>query len=207
MLRAVYLSLFILLLAAPRTASVVKAQELRLGDGVRITLFNVDDAISGDYFVMTDWTMQLPYIGQVGVQSREFPAVRDEISERYRSIYRDPELSIQPLFRVSVLGEVQSPGIYFVTGFERLTDLMAMAGGETLDANLDRVYLQRGAEKIDINAREILKRGDTLADFGLLSGDQLYVSRVGLMSYRNAPLLISGAGVLATLAAIFIVRR
>ncbi|MDZ4700280.1 MAG: SLBB domain-containing protein [Rhodothermales bacterium] len=205
--RAVYLSLFILLLAAPRTATELRAQELRLGDGVRLTLFNVDDEISGDYFVMTDWTMQLPYIGQVGVQSREFPAVRDEISDRYNSIYRNPELSIQPLFRVSVLGEVQSPGIYFVTGFERLTDLMAMAGGETLDANLDKVYLQREGEKIDINAREILKRGDTLSDFGLISGDQLYVSRVGLVSYRNASLLISGAGVLATLAAIFLVRR
>jgi protein involved in polysaccharide export with SLBB domain len=205
--RAVYLSLFILLLAAPRTATEVKAQELRLGDGVRITLFNVDDPISGDYFVMTDWTMQLPFIGQLDVQSREFPAVRDEISERYRSIYKDPELAIQPLFRVSVLGEVQSPGIYFVTGFERLTDLMAMAGGETLDADLDKVYLQRGGEKIDINAREILKRGDTLSDFGLLSGDQIYVSRVGLVSYRNASLLISGVGVLTTLAAIFIFRR
>ncbi|MEZ4703103.1 MAG: SLBB domain-containing protein [Rhodothermales bacterium] len=183
------------------------AQEMRLGDGVRVTIFNVDDDVSGDYFVMTDWTMQLPYIGMVSVNERPFDAVRSEIMERYRQIYRDPELSVQPLFRVSVLGEVRDPGIYFVTGYERLTDLMAMAGGETLDADLDQLYLLREGDKININAKEILKRGDTLSDFGLMSGDQLYVSRVGLVSYRNASLLISGVGVIATVAAIFIARR
>lgn len=195
------------LMAAPRTANVVMAQEMRLGDGVRVTIFNVDDDVSGDYFVMTDWTMQLPYIGMVSVNERPFDAVRSEIMDRYRQIYRDPELSVQPLFRVSVLGEVRDPGIYFVTGYERLTDLMAMAGGETLDADLDQLYLLREGDKININAKEILKRGDTLSDFGLMSGDQLYVSRVGLVSYRNASLLISGVGVIATVAAIFIARR
>jgi polysaccharide export outer membrane protein len=187
--------------------SATFAQEMRLGDGVRITIYNVDDAVSGDYYVMTDWTMQLPYIGQVDVRQRVFDAVREEIVGRYRAIYREPELAVQPLYRVSVLGEVREPGIYFVTGYERLTDLMAMAGGETLDADLDKLYLLREGEKIDIDAREILKQGETLTDFGLRSGDQLYVSREGLVSYRNASLLISGAGVLATIAAIFIARR
>ena len=94
-----------------------------------------------------------------------------------------------------------------MTGYERLTDLLAMAGGETLEADLDKLYLVREDERIDINAKRIVKEGQSLQDLGMQSGDQVYVSRAGLVSYRNASLLISGVGVVATIAAIFIARN
>ena len=186
--------------------STSSAQYLQLGDGVRITFFNIEDDVSGDYFVMPDWTLQLPYIGVLNVRQRPFDVLRDSIMQAYRTIYRDPELTVQPLFRINILGEVQKSGIYYVTGFERLTDLLAMAGGETRDADLDRIFLIRNNQRIDINAKRILKEGRTLEDFGLRSGDQVYVSHGGLVSFRNASILISGIGVAATIAAIFITR-
>ena len=183
------------------------AQNLQLGDGVRITFYNIEDNISGDYYVMQDWTLQLPYVGLLNVRDRGFESLRNSIKDSYEIIYREPELTIQPLFRINVLGEINAPGIYYVTGFEKLTDLLARAGGETEEANLDKIYLLRDGEQIDVNAKKILKQGQSLQDFGLKSGDQVYVSRVGLVSFRNASLLISGLGVATTIAAIFITRR
>ena len=196
------LAFFLLLMSQP-----LLAQRLNLGDGVRLTFYNIEDEVSGDYFVMNDWTIQLPYVGQVMVRDRIFDSIHQEILTGYEKIYRDPELTIQPLFKINILGEVRSPGVFFVTGVERLSDLMALAGGETLDADLDEVFLVRENERININARQMLKNGDVMSDLGLRSGDQVYVSRAGLVSYRNASLLISGIGVAATIAAIFIVRR
>ena len=184
-----------------------RSQDLQLGDGVRLTFYNIEDDVSGDYFVMRDGTLQLPYIGLIHTERKPFPSLQESIIKSYQSIYREPELTVQPLFRINVLGEVKSPGIYFVTGYERLTDLLAMAGGETLEADLDKLYLVRDEERIDINAKRIVKEGQSLQDLGLESGDQVYVSRAGLVSYRNASLLISGIGVAATIAAIFIVRN
>lgn len=184
-----------------------EAQRLQLGDGVRITFYNIEDDISGDYYVMQDWTIQLPYVGLVPVRDRGFDSLRASIMDSYSTIYKEPELTVQPLFRVNVLGEVNAPGIYFVTGYEQLTDLLAQAGGETDEADLDKIYLVRNGEQIDIDAKKILKQGQILQDFGLESGDQVYVSRVGLVSFRNASLLISGLGVAATIAAIFLTRR
>ena len=184
-----------------------RAQNLQLGDGVRLTFYNIEDDVSGDYFVMRDGTIQLPYIGLVYTEQKSFPSIQESIIKSYQSIYREPELTVQPLFRINVLGEVKSPGIYFVTGYERLTDLLAMAGGETIEADLDKLYLVRDDERIDINAKRIVKEGQSLQDFGMQSGDQVYVARAGLVSYRNASLLISGIGVVATLAAILIARN
>lgn len=182
------------------------AQTLKLGDGVRLTFYNIEDNVSGDYYVMQDWTLQLPYIGVMEVRNQDFGTLRNSIITSYKTIYRDPELTVQPLFRINVLGEVQAPGTYYVTGFEKLTDLLASAGGETNEADLDEIYLVREGEQIDIDAKKILKQGQNLQDLGLQSGDQVYVSRVGLVSFRNASLLISGIGVAATVAAIFLTR-
>ena len=194
------------LLVCSVSFSEATAQRLQLGDGVRLTFYNIDDDVSGDYFIMQDSTLQLPYIGLIDTGTTTFRTLQNSIVRSYQTIYRQPELTVQPLFRVSVLGEVQTPGIYYVTGFERLTDLLAMAGGETIDADLNKIYLLREQERIDINAKQIVKEGVSLQDIGLQSGDQVYVSREGLLSYRNASLLISGVGVAATIAAIFIVR-
>ncbi len=183
------------------------AQYLQLGDGVRITFYNIEDNISGDYFVMQDWTIQLPYVGLVQVRDKGFETLKNSIIDSYETIYREPELTVQPLFKINVLGEVNTPGVYYVTGFEKLTDLLAKAGGETIEADLDKIYLVRDGEQIDINAKKILKQGQQLLDFGLESGDQVYVSRVGLVSFRNASLIISGLGVATTIVAIFLTRR
>jgi len=188
------------LAAALLLSQTAFSQQLNPGDGVRVTAFNISDKISGDYLVQQDGNIQLPYIGLVAAQKRDFAAIRDEIAEKYTAIYRNPELTVQPLFKINVLGEVRTPGVYYLTGVEKLSDLIAMAGGETRDANLKKILLIRGDQKIDIDAEQFLKQGRKLNDIGLESGDQVYVSRKRWLSFRNATVLIS----LATLALIAI---
>lgn len=167
------------------------SQTLGPGDGVRITLYNISDPLSGDYYVQEDWNIQLPYIGLVDVRQRVINEVRSEIFSKYAQIYRDPELTVRALYRINVLGEVKSPGVYFVTGVEKLSDLLAEAGGETRDANINNIYFVRADQKMDIDGKEILEQGKRLNDIGLRSGDQIYVPRKRWISFRNASALIS----------------
>jgi polysaccharide export outer membrane protein len=160
------------------------------------------DDFSGEYFVQTDWNIQFPYIGSIRVKNRSFGSIRAEIVNKYRGIYRNPEIIIQPLYKINVLGEVGRPGIYYVTGVEKLSDLLALAGGETRDANLNKIYLINGNKKVDINAKEILQKGQKLNDIGLQSGDQIYVSQKSWIS-RNTSIVLSGGALVATLIAVF----
>lgn len=167
------------------------SQTLGPGDGVRITLYNISDPLSGDYYVQEDWNIQLPYIGLVDVKQREIDEVRSEIFTKYAQIYRDPELTVRALYRINVLGEVRNPGVYFVTGVEKLSDLLAEAGGETRDANINNIYFVRADRKMDIDGEEILEQGKRLNDIGLRSGDQIYIPRKRWLSFRNASAIIS----------------
>jgi len=183
----------------------LKSQKLNPGDGVRLIFYNIVDPISGDYFSQHDGYIQLPYIGLIRALDRDFTLIQEEIVAKYDSLYKDPELTVQPLYKISILGEVRTPGIYFVTGVEKLSDIIAMAGGETADANLNKIYFIRKEKKININAKDMFEKGKRVRDLGLRSGDQIYVPRKWWVGVRNASVLVSAAAVVV--AIIGVVRR
>ncbi len=180
------------------TATTAFSQPLNLGDGLRLTFYNISDAESGDFFVQKNGNIQLPYIGLVQAAGRDFEILQTEVLEKYKSIYRAPELTVQPLYKINVLGEIHKPGMYYVTGVEIFSDLIAMAGGETQDANLGKVLIIRNNEKLAIDAKEVLQDGKKLREIGLQSGDQIYVSRKKIIGFNNATVLISLAALVVT---------
>lgn len=182
------------------------SQELNPGDGVRIIFFNITDEISGDYFVQQDGNIQMPYIGLVAVENRKFENIRTEIISKYDSLYRNPELTVQLLYKINITGEVQTPGIYYVTGIEKLMDIIALAGGETSDADLDDIYIIREDEEITVDSEQIIKNSDKISDIGLKSGDRIFVPRQWWVSARNAGIIISGAALVVTIISLFILK-
>lgn len=156
---------------------IINAQELKPGDGVRLIFLDISDPISGDYYIQPDGKLQLPVIGIITTSGKDFSEVKNEIFDKYNTLYKNPELTILSLFRINILGEVNSPGYYYVTKEEKLTGILALAGGVTGDANLDNVFIIREEEEIELDVESIMREGDTASDFGLESGDQIYVPR------------------------------
>jgi polysaccharide export outer membrane protein len=181
------------------------SQHFTPGDGVRVTFYNISDQISGDYFVQTDGNIQLPYVGLIGTNDRDFESVRAEIISKYESLYKNPEITVQPLYKIRILGEISKPGIYYVTGVEKLSDVLALAGGETENANLNKIYFIQNDTKININAKEMFEKGKKISDIGLKSGDQIYVPRKWL-SLRKASVILTAVAVTATVVSL-VVRK
>lgn len=181
----------------------IYAQNLNPGDGVRVKFYNVTDAISGDFFVQQDGNLQLPYIGIILTNGRSYEDIKFNITTKYDSIYKDVELIVWPLFKINVLGEVRNPGIYYVTGVENLSDVIALAGGETSDANIGKVHLLRDSQEKIIDVNDIIKKGDHEKNILLKSGDRIYISRKWWVVGRNVSFLISGAAVLVATISLF----
>ncbi len=156
---------------------VLHPQKLVPGDGIRIMFYNITEQISGDYYVQKDGSLLLPYIGRIMSVEREFDTVKTEIIKKYSMIYRNPVISILPLLKVNILGEVRTPGFYYVTGIEKLSDLIAKAGGTTPDADLGDIYITRNDRKIEIDGKKIIETGSKINDIGLQSGDGIFITR------------------------------
>lgn len=180
------------------------SQLLNPGDGVRITFLNITDNISGDYYIQVDGNIQLPFLGLIPTTNTEFPEIKSAISKGYGSLYKDPELTIQPLFRINILGEVRNPGYYYVTDVERMTGILALAGGVTGAAAKDEIYIIRDEVEINLNVSEIVASGNTAADIGLSSGDRIFIPRSFWADAGQYAIILSGVSVLTTLLVILL---
>jgi len=180
------------------------AQKLIPGDGVRLIFLDITDAISGDYYVQPDGKLQLPFIGIVTTMDKEFLQLKNEIFAKYDSLYRNPELTILSLFKINILGEVFSPGYYYVTEDQRLTSILALAGGVTGSADLEDVSIIRGDTEISLDVETIMREGDTALDFGLRSGDQFYVPRSFWADPARFTWVFSAIATIVTVVAIFL---
>ena len=153
------------------------AQQVNPADGIRISFLNVEDVITGDYYIQPNGLINLPYIGAIDTKNRDLKEIKEEIESRYASLYKDPHLSINALYRINILGEVTNPGFYYVSDYEKFTAILAFAGGTTGEADLQNIKLIRNNQQIDIDVETIIQEGSTATDFGLQSGDQVFVPR------------------------------
>jgi protein involved in polysaccharide export with SLBB domain len=183
---------------------IILPQALNPGDGVRLIFYNIPEDISGDYHIQLNERVQLPFIGLINTRDRDFSEIREEIEHKYDSLYKNPELTIQPLLRINILGEVRQPGFYYTTGVEKLSGLMAMAGGETSDADIKDIYVIRNDKELNLNSEELLAGGNTIGDISLQSGDRIFVPRQWWVGARNAAVIVSGVAVLVTIISLFV---
>lgn len=185
-------------------SSTLFAQKLNPGDGVRIIFLNITDQITGDYYIQQDGTLQLPFIGIIKTTNVDYSIIKQAIFSKYSELYKDPALTIQPLLRINILGEVRNPGYYYVTNIEKMTGILALAGGVTGSAATDDIYIIRDNQEILLNKSDVIEKGNTAADLGLQSGDRIFIPRSFWADAGQYGLILSGIAVIATLVSLLL---
>ena len=184
-----------------------EAQTLHPGDGVKLIFYNISDSISGEYYIQEDGNIALPYLGNIKAANRNIDSLKQEIFSKYSNIYRNPELTILPIVRVNIFGEVNKPGYYYASGSDKLADLIAKAGGTTPDANVGNITITRNGKELDVDGEKIIKNGNKLDDIGLQSGDQIYVNRKWFSGATQAIVIASLSTVTAIVIAIIYTKK
>ncbi|MCH7771803.1 MAG: SLBB domain-containing protein [Bacteroidetes bacterium] len=194
--------IFLTLVITLSTSLESQAQKLSAGDGVRISFLDIKDIITGDYFIEPTGLLQLPFIGIINTTDKDIKEIISEIEFRYDSLYRNPQLTVHTLFRINVLGEVNNPGFYYVSELEKFTAILALAGGTTGSADLESIKLLRNFEEIQLDVETIIKEGSSATDFGLQSGDQIFVPRTWWADAKGLTILISAASLVVVIIAL-----
>jgi protein involved in polysaccharide export with SLBB domain len=182
------------------------AQTLQPGDGIKLIIYHISDSVSGDYYIQEDGSISLPFLGKIKAVDRNIDSLKSEINLKYNNLYKNPELTIMPIIRINVFGEVRNPGFYYVTGIDKLSDILAKAGGTTADADLGDINITRKDRKIEINGEKAIQNGSKLDDIGLQSGDQIYVTRKWFTGTTET-LILSSVGVVASIILAIIYYR
>jgi polysaccharide export outer membrane protein len=134
-----------------------------------------------------DGTLRIPYAGPipVGGLSPDAAARRAEKALKDGKFFLNPHVTItvvQSLSqRVSVLGEVKTPGRYPVDAKTSVVDLIALAGGFT-DLSASVIYVSRtdangNIRKFAVNMRGLNDPKNNMPEQALRGGDSVFVPR------------------------------
>src|SRR5215208_1173860 len=160
----------------PTTAS--DQVTLAAGDSVRVTVWRKPE-MSGDFIVGPDGTITHPLYRAVRVGGVPFATAEVNVRNFLARFEQDPQFVMEPLVRVSVLGEVGKPQVFAVRPETSVADAVAQAGGPSEDGNRERVRVLRK----DASGRQrefsvsLLTSDASSGSFRVHSGDQIVVDK------------------------------
>lgn len=149
------------------------------GDEVRVQLFGKRNE-SYSFVVTREGEINFPQTGPIPVAGLSFGELRDLIQERVAQQMIGVSASVTMgqvrTIRVFVLGDVERPGSYVVTGLSTMMNALFVGGGVSESGSLRNVQLKRGGRTIQtLDVYDLLLRGDSRHDSRLQSNDVLFV--------------------------------
>ena len=165
------------------------------------------------YLVDQNGNINLPYVGEIRVAGLNKPEAIHFIQKEISKYVDDPIVNIRFLnYKVSVIGEVNRPGVYTVSDEKiSIPQAIALAGDLTIYGqrrNVQLIRMEKGEEKIyfiDLTSPDIFFS----PNYYLHQNDVLYIApnktKAGTSTYnQNLPLLVSLISVTITAVALFV---
>jgi polysaccharide export outer membrane protein len=164
---------------------------LRPGDAVRITVWRRPE-LSGEFVVDGGGALAHPLYRALQVTDVPLPVAEGRVKSFLTTFESNPSFAFEPLLRVTVSGEVTRPNLYSLRPETSIAQAVAMAGGPTARARVERVRLLRDGNTsvIDLSRPE-----SGLAHTRVRSGDQIQldVRRSVFRDYVTPALTLTGA--------------
>ena len=173
--------------------------------------FNQISLYFNAYLVNDSGYISLPVIGDIKVAGLDIKSIKSLINEKAKVFITDAAVDVRLSgFKITVLGEVSSPGIYYLYQDRvSLFDAIGQAGDLTDYGNRENILIIRPTENGSVSFRIDLSKKDMLnsADYFLEPNDIVYIEplkskAVSLMANDYSAVL---SIVSATLTAIVLV--
>ncbi len=150
------------------------------GDVLTISIWK-DDSLTREVVVLPDGTISFPLIGTIVAENKTIGGLKKDIESEIKRYVPEPVLSVAVKsvnsMYVYVIGRVNNPGRFFLTGNVNVLQALAMAGGLTpfAEANSIRIFRAESGKNSLIPFRYndvvkgklleqniIMKRGDVI---------------------------------------------
>lgn len=202
--------IFVPAAAAPLQAKVSISNRLyRVGSGdvLSVNVYHQKDLEQPSVLIRADGQASFSGVGEVPVGGKTIDEITESLRYAYSELIKDPIVSVSLVKTragvIYVAGAVKKPGMYQLSTTEkesggsgesakvirvdlRLSNVLANAGGVTLDADLRNIQIRReGEELYTSDLFKLLENGNPADDIPLLSGDTVYVPKLDNMALTD----------------------
>lgn len=156
------------------------------GDGLQLTFLDpAAKEIGGQFGILPDGTSSLPLLGSVQLSGLTIGQANRWLTSLYGKQLKRPQLYLTLItprpVKVSIIGEVDKPGLYPLPPFSTPVSAIQQAGGITLNSDIRNVILRRQAgidgsqKQTTLDISQVLLSGNQLQNPVLFDGDTLIV--------------------------------
>ncbi len=182
----------------PNITDEIRAGEFRIGSGdqVEVDIWDHPD-LSRTYTVGPDGRLFCHLVGSLDVYGMTRTELRDALTAAYGELLVDPSLDVTVelslLRKVTLLGQVASPGVYpMSTPRTSVLDMIARAGGIASEGDTTGIVLARlvdGETRVRAYNLDMLFDPDVMGEVHEIPyvqpGDYVYVLRTDLAVYND----------------------
>src|SRR6266478_9134327 len=170
-------------------SSAAPARELMIGAGdlLEVSLYGMPD-FKTDVRVSSGGEISLPMLGAVTVAGFSVEQAETLIERRLsqKGLFNDPHVTVfekeYATQGISVLGEVQKPGIYPLLGSRNLYDVISAAGGTTPKAGRYVMITRRNTPQQTVQVPLLTGAPETMQNNVVVEpGDTILVSKAGVV--------------------------
>jgi polysaccharide export outer membrane protein len=169
----------------PDASSASREYVIGIGDVLNIQVYTPDqrdERVSGRMNVRADGRISIQFINEIEAAGKTALKLASDIENGLKSQIRQPLVTVtvevsSPL-SISVLGEVNKPGVTTLPPNAGVADALAAAGGLTQFAHKGRIYVVRPRPqptRIHFTYDSVTKTAGKASQFRLQPGDVLIV--------------------------------
>lgn len=153
------------------------------GDELLVQLYGSrDDTLT--LVVDRNGVVELPKVGTLTVAGLSFAqakaAIAEQISNKSVGVSASVTMGRLRSIRVFVLGDVEHPGSYLISGFSTMSHALFAAGGVSKSGSLRHIKLKRSGKTVnELDLYDFLLKGDSRGDRRLMAGDVVFVPPLG----------------------------
>jgi polysaccharide export outer membrane protein len=148
------------------------------GDSVEIAVFRHDE-LRMETTISPTGKLSYYFIDDVQAAGLTQFELRDKIQRELANYVKDPEIVVRITeyrsHKAFILGQVQSPGVYYMRNDFTLLEAISQAGGATPEAYLGGAYLVRDDEVLLVNFFQLIEQGNMEENIPLLANDVIYI--------------------------------
>jgi protein involved in polysaccharide export with SLBB domain len=168
---------------------------LRPGDLLDVIVYR-DKELTSKYLIDARGTVQIPGLGVIQAAGLDPSQVKERLEAALRAQgFTNPQISVQPQIRLSVLGEIRTPGLYPVEPGTSLLQLVTLAGGPSERADLRRVNVVRDGREFEVDLEAGLS-GSAAGRITLISNDLVVIPKKRGFSRDDVAFALGGLSAL-----------
>lgn len=146
------------------------------GDAVSISTYpDTSFFLNGIFPVDDRGYVELPILGKTRITQMTQEQFQNFLLENYRDYLRFPNIQVKPMIRLSVLGGVLHPGLYYFDQDFSLWEVLHMVGGTLDEDGLKHMRWKRDRKTVEDDLIPYLQSGVALKNIRFRSGDQIWV--------------------------------